>query len=129
MARAMKYISTFLIVCVLFLGGFGTPSVAETLTLTDSTDIRDAEELDSALDDVSSSVTACMEGGKGNTQCQCENIDIIYDFNNLYKETVVRHPNWIGQAIYYTKPSGQGVTIMFSALQRQSEAIDDLVCE
>ncbi|MGH1402822.1 MAG: hypothetical protein ACRBDL_01115 [Alphaproteobacteria bacterium] len=125
----MKNFYSFLLVCILALGAYVPQAVAGTLTLTDSADIRDAQALDDALGNVSSAVTGCMDMGRNNTQCQCENLDIIHEFNGLYKETIVLHPDWKEQSIYYQKPNGQGVTIMFSALRRQSEAIDNLVCE
>ncbi len=105
----------------------------DPIELSNLEDIEDAEMLSANLDTAVQHVMACMDEGKDNIVCQCENIDLLRAFQEKLRSTLDKHPEWAGQDIFYKQRDEEGimragVSTSFTGLENQSKMIDELKC-
>jgi len=63
--------------------------------------IEDAKSLSAVTGIMSKSVMKCMDTGKDNKKCVCENLDKLENIEKLYNSLLTKHPEWKGKMLYY----------------------------
>tara|TARA_B100001989_G_scaffold252785_1_gene236202 strand:+ start:2737 stop:3159 length:423 start_codon:yes stop_codon:yes gene_type:complete len=138
MTLLRKTILVALFSMLIATGFLSAPSYAadtndtDIIMLEDEGDIEDAKELNEVVDVLSDEVGVCMGEGSTNETCMCDNIDLLYDFQDAFDRAVDYHPVWIGRNVYYKNEkeggTAEGVTLNFVGLQTQYEMIENLDC-
>jgi len=63
--------------------------------------LEDAKSLSKATDIMSKNVMKCMDTGKDNKKCICENLDKLENIEKIYTDLLKKHPEWKGKMLYF----------------------------
>ncbi len=123
MHQILRFAVMAFMTAVIGLGSAG----AETIDLTEKTQIDDAIDMNDAIDAISSKVMQCIEKNNGEPQgcicldeCSCKFADEYLLAKNTYLALIRKYPNWDNQIIYFRKPADPaGYNINFAAVKKQ----------
>lgn len=94
----------------------------KSIALTSSDEIEAATNISNSLAVVSKNVSSCMEAGKDNLACKCENKESIHQLNELVNAAIKAYPYWAN--IKTVKFNGR--TLFLTGLRKQ--ATESLEC-
>lgn len=93
----------------------------QMITLTESSQITDANALQNAVDRVSEKVMECIDKQLAPPdQCFCRYPTELSNFKKKYELAIRRNPEWQNATVYWSA-EGTGFNLVFSALRRQIE--------
>jgi hypothetical protein len=131
--KKMKFLP-FLIASCLCAGSMWATEMIEVepITLTEQQDLDDLNTLRDIMTRISKAVTGCMNNGDEPLACQCKSYEDIQMFQEVYDQTLEKHPGWEGRILFQEAKNEDGYSVgistSFIGLQKQYEMNEMLDC-
>jgi len=109
--------------CLLILLSLAaTPVFAGTYLINDSEMLFNLVEVQEEVDFISSAIMGCLDSGRDQRECMCDNKGMMAHFSATVKELFKKHPELKNQdLVEFKDPGGMHVTQSLDGFRKQAE--------